>query len=86
MSDIVERLRTCPWDEDIKEAADEIERLRRAVAAWQGIHEGAVAAMQADINRLRAALQKIVNNWGELHHKDLMQARAALGQPAQKEG
>lgn len=25
-----------------------------------------------------AALQKIVNNWGNLHHKDLMQARAAI--------
>lgn len=29
---------------------------------------------------LVAAVQKVVNNWGDLHHKDLMQLRAALAQ------
>lgn len=27
---------------------------------------------------LLAAVDKVVNNWGDLHHKDLMQLRAAI--------
>lgn len=37
------------------------------------------ASSQAEIERLRAALNKIVNNWTDLHPKDLAQARTALG-------
>ena len=35
-------------------------------------------ASQAEIERLRDALNKIVNNWTDLHPKDLAQARRAL--------
>lgn len=33
----------------------------RSEAAWKGIHEGAVAAMQARIERLESALRRISN-------------------------
>ena len=41
------------------EAADEIELLQNEIAAWKGRQHGTVAAMQAEIERLRAALGEI---------------------------
>jgi len=41
----------------IKEAADEIIRLRAEVALLKDGHAAVVAAMQAEIERLRAALE-----------------------------
>jgi len=38
------------------------------------------ASSQAEIARLREALNKIVSNWSDLHPKDLAQARAALAE------
>lgn len=43
-----------------------------------------VAEAKANANLIAAApdllavAQKVVNNWGDLHHKDLMQLRAAI--------
>ena len=36
------------------------------------------ARLMAAAPDLLAACQKVVNNWGGLHHKDLMQLRAAI--------
>lgn len=57
---------------------DQIERLRWEVAAWKGRHEGAVAAMTADVTRLRADNERLkaaltpsaetkAAYWGEFH-------------------
>ena len=43
------------------EAADEIELLQNEIAAWKGRQHGTVAAMQAEIERLRAALRGVLN-------------------------
>jgi len=39
-------------------ATMEIDRLQKEVAAWKGIHEGAVLAMQAEITRLKEKCDK----------------------------
>ena len=42
---------------DGPEAADRIEQLERDLAAWRGVHEGAVLAMQARIKQLEEELE-----------------------------
>ena len=62
-NDLVKRLRAgyCN-NNDTDEAADRIEDLEADAAAWKGVHEGAVAAMQARIDQLEAALEKIAQH------------------------
>lgn len=61
MSDIVERLDSGD-DTCLREAADEIERLRADV----DFHLNTIGRMTAEIERLRAALQNIIQgNGGE---------------------
>lgn len=44
-----------------------------------GLERSRVLAQQfAASSDLLAVAKKIVNNWGDLHHKDLMQLRAAI--------
>jgi hypothetical protein len=40
-----------------------------------------IERLKLERDEARAALEKIVNNWGNLHPKDRQQARAALGWP-----
>lgn len=88
MSDIVERLRLSvtkghePTDEDAIEARVEIETLRKAADA-DGFHR-VLAARDAEIERQRAALQRIAaikqiapRPWSELNDGPII-ARNAL--------
>ncbi|ALJ98263.1 hypothetical protein BiPBO1_49 [Brucella phage BiPBO1] len=59
----------CRWT-DVATAIGEV---RRSLSSLEPSAARSLALKQAE-----AALQKIVNNWGNLHHKDLMQARAAI--------
>ena len=82
MSDLVQRLRFGSIDDDLldaaKEAADEIERLRVD-------HAAAMAAMDAEIERLRAALNDIAQHqdseWPLRCRMNVRTARAALKEP-----
>jgi hypothetical protein len=49
----------------LQDRAATIARLEADAAAWKGIHEGAVAAMQAKIDKLEAALRFYADksNW-----------------------
>lgn len=64
---------------DVVKLLDEVEESARTHAAaneeWQARYD----ALEAERDELRAALEKIVNHWDNLHPKDRQQASAALG-------
>jgi hypothetical protein len=51
---------------------------RHLFAAVQAVAHARTCALLAERDALQAAVEKIVNNWDDLHPKDLRQARAAL--------
>jgi len=53
------------WRRALKPAADRIEKLEADKAAWKGIHEGAVIAMQARISELEIQLSTTFKNFME---------------------
>lgn len=52
-------------------------QMKRSEAAWKGVHEGAVLALQARVEQLEAALREVVEAAGD--PSAYMIARAALG-------
>ena len=52
---------------------------KRSKAAWKGVHEGAVLALQERINELEAALKKAADRFDEIgQNDDAANAYAAL--------
>lgn len=80
-----------PWHVDPKAPEEsffeDVSILRHdGLAVAVAVHNGDVLPPEPEANArliaaapdLLAVAQKVVNNWGDLHHKDLMQLRAAI--------
>ena len=79
-----ENLQNEGWDEEaaaVREAADEIERLRKDYAlAWENhlLHEQIFVLTEAKIERLREALRHMLRWHDQLSPADIAKAKAAL--------